>query len=151
MSHVVSEFFANVFRSILVEKIHGIIYPSALRSGAGGKNVILFPPGDTREWWFAGGIQVKRTPNSLSLAHGRIPVMPSYPVNETAMQQMPVSITGELRRTPWGSKYLLSLLGYGHSTSFLIDRVRWNGNDRKGRAEGITITLDDCSMLFAHG
>lgn len=46
-SQVVSEFFAKVFRSKLGEEIHGIVYPSAVRPG--GRNVVLFPPGETRD------------------------------------------------------------------------------------------------------
>lgn len=44
-SQVVSEFFAKVFRDKLGESIHGMVYPSAVQPG--GRNVVLFPPGET--------------------------------------------------------------------------------------------------------
>ena len=40
-SQVVSEFFAKVFQRTDGEKIHGMVYPSAIQLG--GKNVVLFP------------------------------------------------------------------------------------------------------------
>lgn len=46
-SQVVSEFFAKVLGDKLAKGIHGMVYPSAVQPG--GRNVVLFPSGETRE------------------------------------------------------------------------------------------------------
>lgn len=43
-SQVVSEFFSQIFRGANGEKIHGMVYPSAVHQG--GRNVVLFPTGE---------------------------------------------------------------------------------------------------------
>jgi len=72
-------------------KIHSIVYPVLYGLGLAVKMWFYFHPAIRVNGWFAGGIQIKRTPNVLPLAHGRIPVTPSHLVNETVMQQMSVS------------------------------------------------------------
>ena len=48
-SQVVSEFFAQVFRSEELDRIDGMIYPSAVVRG--GQNMVIFPSGNMLSTW----------------------------------------------------------------------------------------------------